>query len=70
MKKTNIKLKTLKDLDVSNVFTSDLKSAAKEWIKYIKDHMEKIHHHDTYHQGSINWIETFFNLKEKPSLDN
>ena len=73
MKKVNIKLKTLKDLiqnesrfpkSVSNILISDLKSAAIEWIKDIKEHMKEVNHSDSYHQGSIDWIEIFFNLNE------
>lgn len=43
---------------------SDLKFAAIEWIKNIKEHMKEIRHPDSYHQGSIDWIEIFFNLNE------
>ena len=74
MKKTRIELKTLKDLlqnepglskGASSALISDFKFAARDWIKVIKQHMKEIRHDDGYHEGSIGWIEVFFNLNKK-----
>ncbi len=50
------------------ILVSDLRSAAREWIKDIEAQSKEIDHAASYHPGSSDWIEIFFNLDEKKEI--
>lgn len=78
MKKSEIKksksykieqnLITLKNIKCPPEVKRSLRKAAKDWIKFIKQHISEIHKDGffkDYHIGEISFIELFFNIKDK-----
>lgn len=77
MKKARIyliekKLVTLKKIKCSPKIKRKLRKADIDWINWEKQHMEDVHRDEegnyefhSYHQGSIDMLKIFFNIKRK-----
>ena len=61
------KLTTLKKIKCPSQIKRKLRKAAKDWIAWINQHMEDLQHppENFYHEGEINILELFFNIKRK-----
>ena len=66
------KLTTLKKIKCSPRLKRKLRKMARDWISWIKQHMEDIHkdakgnyEFHNYHKGGINILEILFNIKKK-----
>lgn len=76
MKKARIyslekKLTTLKKIKCPSKVKKELRKEAKNWIKWINQHIEDLHNDKmsskSHHQGGIDILEIFFNVKS-PAL--
>lgn len=73
MKKARIcslekKLTTLKKIKCPLKVKKELRQEAKNWIKWINQHIKDFHDDKMtklYHQGGIDMLEIFFNVKDK-----
>jgi len=68
LKRLNLEksLVTLKKIKCSLKVKKKLRKAARDWIKFIKQHISDIHRDGffkEYHLGEIAFIELFFNIK-------
>jgi len=63
------KLITLKNIKCPPKIKQRLRKAAKDWNNWIKQHSDDLKglgsEHRTYHQGQIDMIRLFFNIKDK-----
>ena len=71
------KLTTLKKIKCPPRLKRKLRKMARDWISWIKQHMEDIHkdakgnyEFHNYHQGEINILEILFNLKNGKNKNN
>ena len=80
--KINIKkLKTLKDFTECEYHTgielaTKLRKEAIKWVNFIRKDVKEMHYDEGdkegawYHEGQIDWIELFFNIKEEDLKDD